>query len=91
MSDINPTFRMKTPEPPHSPYVREFFAANPDMNLKASLQFLETQYPDRDSWMLDSGVAVQILTGAREVVPIDIDVVCLNDEMESDFGHTNGL
>ena len=91
MSDIEPPFRIIPPEPPRSPEVREFFATNPELDVQGSLRFLVTNYPDTDSWVVDSGVAVQLLTSVRELEPRDIDIVCQTNEMEDDFGHTNGL
>src|SRR4051812_17818269 len=91
MSDIDPHFRIIPPEPPRSPGVIEFFANNPEFDVRQSLQFLTAHYPDTNTWVVDSGVAVQLLTGKRELVPRDVDIVCLTDEMEKDFGHTDGL
>ena len=90
MSDTDPTFRIIPPEPPNSPEVREFFATNPELDVEQSLRFLVENYPDTNSWVVDSGVAVQLLTGKRELASRDIDIVCRTDEMEDDFGHTNG-
>ena len=36
-------------------------------------------------------MAIQLLTGKREIIPGDLDIVCRTDDMEADFGHTNGL
>lgn len=91
MSEVDPLFSIIPPVPPRSLEVREFFEANPKFDVQKSLQFLVTHYPDTDSWVVDSGVAVQLLTGKRELIPRDIDIVCQSDEMEDDFGHTNGL
>lgn len=91
MNDIDPLFKIIPPDPPHSPEVREFFTNNPEFSVQRSLEFLTLHYPNIDTWVVDGGVAVQQLTGKRDLVPRDIDIVCFADEMEEDFGHTNGL
>ncbi|MGB4759141.1 MAG: hypothetical protein WBP26_03715 [Candidatus Saccharimonadales bacterium] len=91
MNEIDPAFRIISPEPPRSPEVKDFFVANPEFNVEKSLLFLAAHYPDSDSWVVDSGVAVQLLTGKRKLEPRDLDIVSQTDEMEDDFGHTNGL
>ena len=90
MSETDPNFRIIPPDPPRSPEVREFFAANPELDVASSLAFLNVNYPDKDSWIVDSGVAVQLLTGKRLDIPSDLDILCRNDAMEADFGHSSG-
>jgi hypothetical protein len=90
-SDADPGFRIVPPEPPRSPEVVEFFHSHPEFDVSSSLAFLTQHYPDTSGWIVDSGVAVQALTGRRMDQPSDIDVVCRDVGMETDFGHGNGL
>jgi hypothetical protein len=41
--------------------------------------------------IVDSGIAVQALTGERLGRPSDIDIVSHGPDMEADFGHSNGI
>ncbi|HSW78327.1 MAG TPA: hypothetical protein VLG36_06020 [Candidatus Chromulinivoraceae bacterium] len=89
--DSDPGFKIIAPEPPRSPEAAEFFRNHPEFTVSDSLTFLTDHYPDTSEWIVDSGVAVQALTGRREGYPSDIDIVSLSPDMETDFGHSDGI
>ncbi len=89
--DSDPGFRIIPPDPPRSPEAAEFFRSHPEFIVSDSLAFLAEHYPDTSQWIIDSGVAIQALTGHRDGYPSDIDVVSLSPRMEADFGHSNGI
>ncbi len=91
IADADPGFRVVPPEPPRSPEAAEFFRTHPEFNVDDSLDFLVAHYPDTSTWIVDSGIAVQALAGRRDSIPSDIDIVSIDEGMEDDFGHSNGL
>jgi hypothetical protein len=76
--DSDPGFRIVAPETPRSADAAEFFQTHPEFAVSDSLAFLAQHYPDTSEWIVDSGVAVQALTGERPGQP-------------SDIGHSNGI
>lgn len=90
-ADTGPSFSLIRPQPPRSPEVASFFETHPEFDVSSSLEFVTQHYPDVSDWIVDSGIAVQILTGRREQQPSDLDIVCRDPEMEEDFGRSSAM
>ena len=95
MKDFDPSLQPNSREISGPEKLAEFYAENPDFDIAKSLSFLTAEYPDTDSWVVYSGLAVLLLAGERTIPTSDADIICRDKAMADDFAapggdHTDG-
>ncbi len=70
--------------------VGQFLTDHPNFEPHSAIDFLLDNFPQMDDqgvvWILEGGLAVDILTNGRRQAVTDIDVVSRNGVMQSEFG-----
>jgi len=69
---------------PAAPHVAKFIENNPNFDLSNSLLFLVENYSGQE-WIIEGGVAVRHYVGEQRIEPHDLDIVCLDKQMQADF------
>lgn len=91
MKDLDPSFQPTSRELSGPERLADFYAENPDFDVSKSLSFLTAEYPDTDSWVVYSGLAVLLLKGERTSSTSDADIICRDQAMADDFGAKGGV